>query len=50
MKDNIIIKIFKNSDEIKEAGFNQGNVSRVCNGKAKTAHGFNWVFSKDAKK
>ena len=49
IKDGRTIKTFKNSEELGEAGYNKGNVSRVCNGKAKSAHGYQWEFVKDEK-
>ena len=40
-----LIKVWESQQEIQRLlGFKQGNISKVCNGKRHTAHGFIWKW------
>ena len=43
--DGELVKIWQSTKEIqRQAGFSQGNISKVANGKLKTAYGFIWKY------
>lgn len=44
--DGNFIRSFQSTQEIqRELGFNQGHISKCCNGKQKTAYGFIWKYT-----
>ena len=44
-----LIKEWESARECGRNGFDQGNVSRCCNGKQKTYKGFRWMYADDYK-
>lgn len=43
--DGELVKIWPSTQEAqRQAGFSQGNISQVANGKLKTAYGFRWKY------
>jgi len=47
-KDNQLIQIWSSIAEAKrEGGFNKNQISKVCNGRLKTHHGYKWQYLSD---
>lgn len=42
-----VIQIFNTVSEVRKQGFDDGQVSRCCNNKAKSHKGFKWMFLDD---
>jgi group I intron endonuclease len=43
-KEGVLVKEYDYLSQVAEYGFHIGNVGSVCNGKLKSASGFNWKF------
>lgn len=39
--------VYQGQKELKEKGFNAGNIQQVCNNKRKTADGYHWKYYKE---
>ena len=46
---NIVKRWRCRADIERETGFHGGNITRVCQGKRPTAHGYKWAYDKEAR-
>lgn len=46
-KEGDYIKDYEIINDVKESGFNPGNVSQCCRGEKKTHKGFRWMYKED---
>ena len=44
-RDGVLVKVWQSTHEVqRQLGFNQGNITRVANGRYKTAYGYVWKY------